>query len=887
MIRHYLNFISPGQGRWEIEEPTNFDAIDFGIKQDDDRLGRDVSFAGASNKITANNLPNHCIEKLQYSILKKGFEAVVKYEIEFDETTYIIGDVDFASCTTDQNTEFTFSVLEENERAILKRKMDANVDLFSYFNIKGELTIPVNTYNMLLKAKPVFGISKWSNIQGGGQSVSLAGLGGTGNNITRNFSFANVNTQYDIKDSLSFIQGEGDANDFVYIEAEDNIKNVTVNITNLSYTAQGTNAGGLGGSGSVSLRWFVGTDDQLENTVGGNVLELDTLADNEGVEYNNASYTFTIPVINRGQRLYIWFRTRAQSETNDSTWGLVTTVNSMDIKITGTSTAYNTVTPVVRLIDAIKQVVKSISGLNVVAPRWELGGEFYDQYISTSNLLRALTDKPFYWSFKDIIQDYFPEAHADYQIRKNGDVFIGTYADFYPNYEIATSEQTTDHTTGQIKGFELSFNPRLQLGLVNCGFSTYQSLKETETENTNDEVHGELQAILPNEKVNNTKDIKIGVIRSAFSIAEAQKKAYTTPPNTATQDDNKIFIIDCLNFNGSQTFTETSLLKRQSIGGNLILTNDQSFNWEILGIIAGKPFTINSVNGEASIITGLYTVLEVTGTTLTLQPITAGIDTADPISITYTYYITDTSVDVYNRTNEGFGLISGVNEPNNFSNLVYTTKRVLKRYNAVMSSATMWQRDKDVNIGLYRNNGFLQTRMTGEPTVTQENGSFQLSHSDMILTPLLYKLFLRMSLREYLDLEENLRLYNGYIRTFDGNGVPIKGYLKSGTFSIDGKGHDDIDDLMGILECSLEERYYPDVMHIQDLGDGLILINNEILPSGARFSVDGYGKLSIFDANYKLLHVPVYYEKVKLNDNQFPQSTSELILWLSQIIAQE
>lgn len=898
MITHHLNFISPDLGRFEVDEPTGFAGIDFGIKQDDDRLGRDTSYAAGSNRLRFNSFPKHYFDKIMYSNDIMGFEAKVQYEIDFDEDTEVIGNIDFSTATTDQNTYFECMIVEESVKATIKLQKDTIVDLFSPIDIRGNYIGSCPTYKLFLKAKPITGISLWNtpiplnNVIGA--QILKSGLVEQITNLGVNPAFGN--TRFDIQDTLSFVSTRTaltasvpNIETFTYLEAEDNIKNVVIELSNIDLKVSSQRLGDdslitdVEGYSRLVIRWGFDLASSTNHT-----LHTISFDDDERPEYTfPTSFTYTIPQLNRGQRVWIYLENFVDAEVSEDSGNaqylILNSFVNMDVRIEATSTAYNTLTPAVRLIDAIKQVIRSISGLNVYAPRWEVGGEYYNQFITTSNLMRNLADKPFYWSLKDIIEDYFPEPFADYQVGDNGLVIIDKYEGYYNNFEILNAEMPSD-LLGQIQGFEVTYNAKYLLNLINIGFNTYESQKELTVENTVDEVHGEGQWSIPNTMVNNSKEVKIGVVRSAYSIVRKQKEAYNLRENTATQDDSKVYILDCIDVEEAISVLETSFLKQEvNDDGNLVLTNDLSFSWIILGITTTSEFNIILTDGEITGNTGAYIVINVTDNQLVLDKVIGTPSTEEPANITYFYTVT--TANIINRTNEDFIVIENIADGNNTANLKFTLRRVLENYRMYISTACSYTGNAVKNT-MYKNNPIAITQLNTEENPLQESFSFIGSDYEKRVTPRLFNVKLIMSLRQFLSLQSDLLFHNGYIRTFDGKGLPIKGYIKTAVYKISTKGNQTPEDYMGILETTLEEKYTPDDIHIRDLSNGTILINGEIMPSEFRFSIDEYGKLSIFDGNGKLLHIPVYYDRVRVNDSSYAETSTQLGIWLQQIRAQ-
>jgi hypothetical protein len=104
------------------------------------------------------------------------------------------------------------------------------------------------------------------------------------------------------------------------------------------------------------------------------------------------------------------------------------------IKVDAVSTSIDSIIKGVRYVDLFKQNIKSISGLTLEAPKYDVAGEFYEQFAFNGKLIRQYVDKPFYVNFNDLTEG-LQELNADYQINQNN-VFIGQYNDFYNNVDL-------------------------------------------------------------------------------------------------------------------------------------------------------------------------------------------------------------------------------------------------------------------------------------------------------------------------------------------------------------------------------------------------------------------------------------------------------------------
>lgn len=870
MLKHFLNFKTyiTTEGIREIDEPIGFASAGFNIKQDEGRKGRDVIFSGNGEaQFSLSKLNNHFFEEILEIRRRYGFEANVQYMVDFGDGIQVVGDIDFSTLTTNQVDTLEFTVVQVTEEALFKRRFDTNVNLFSARDLDGNVIAPVQTHDMFLKAKPIRVVSEWSNPR--------IGYFRDYNNPSQNADYFNVFKQqikYDIQDSLSWLEDYNDDNNgafenFIYLEAKTNLKDIKIefNIDVLIQYLPQLNNSLTNKAGQVLLRVYYGqseTDYQQINAWNSTAFQGTT---NQSQQFPS-QWFIDVPFLNNTDKLWISFVSATRNgAVNRIRFGEGT------VKITATAISYSSIVPVVRYIDAIKYAVKATCGMDVIAPRWDVGGEFYEQYITTAQLMRNLRNKPFNITNKSIVEDNIrPEVNGDYQIQPDNKVLFDIYEGFYRNYEIAVFYE------GMYEDYSFDVNQRFTVNTLNVEFKNYASQKENEQDNTFDIVHGSLQILTPNKNVENSRDISIGFNRDAFLMEQNRQKGYDTSDNTATSDDGKIFIIDAVPLPPATQYTETAELQHQADGQVLVLRNTGNFTWtQLMGVASyGNIFTILSGNNA-----GLYFVQSVTDRELTLlRPAGTPVDIlTDNTSFKYT---PSTTVKLTNRTNEGFSTISNLADGNNYANLRFTSARIARKYyNSELATIQMYQPNKPSKVTLYKNNPDAITQITGEESI-KEGGEFVPTNP--ILTPNEYTVQIVMSINKWWELQNKVRLERGYIRFFDPNGLPIKIYLKEAEWTPltpEDKYYSN-DELLGVANIVGEERFEPFYMEIF-ADEQVFMINGQIQPSGFTFSLDDFGFLRIFDLNGKLLHVPVPYDKVKFNGSSNFNSPDDLGLALS------
>jgi len=309
----------------------------------------------------------------------------------------IVGDLEFKTVKTDQLRYFDCKVVLDNNQALLKRRRDINVDVFSDKNVDDEDITPLTTENVLVKSLPINQSSTWEtpSIFEDIFAVSAAVF----STNTQHFIFnpAISLTKFDIDDSLvpifnvRKVKTRGTSNiikenDFILVEAQNNLRDVRIDITNLNYKIESELLRGRGRTDyNLELRygkdWETATNIQFFN---GRLIN--------GEYTNNDNHSHEIGNLNRADKVWLYFYCEVSGVGNFSTGDIRAdvTIDSMDVAIKGTSIAYNTIVPSIRLYDGISQTINSISGLTTSFPLAEPNGELYNQRIFNGNYLKYL-----------------------------------------------------------------------------------------------------------------------------------------------------------------------------------------------------------------------------------------------------------------------------------------------------------------------------------------------------------------------------------------------------------------------------------------------------------------------------------------------------------------
>ncbi len=831
-----LHFKSDSIGLVSIDEPFGFNTLSFDFMQKPKGMGRDISFNGGEMQLEFGHTRNHYLPELLYYFNYYGFESKVQLIIEIDGVDNIIGDLDFAKSETDGLEYFKCKVIQDSKLQTIKRRSKVKVDMFSNKDLDGEVIEPLVPTNILVKAKAVFQESKWENPEI--KTINKRGFFNYCNNIvqseiadtsTPSFPFLPRNTKEDLFDS------------FTLIKAANNVNNITINIKGLSFeTASDVN---------TNLTLYLNINKTL--------FILDTY---QGKSINiQKDYTYTIPKLNRGDIVSFFFSWKI-IETYEPTISPIATVNIANIIATAESTAYNSITKAFRLVDVMRQVIKSYSGLQIAAPYFDAGGTFYDNFLFDGNLLRSITDKPFDVSLEDL-EKSMTEMNADYEV--NDRVFFGIEKEYYTNIECGFFDNT------QFSTFNKKFNERYSVNVLNYKYKNYQALKENEQPNSGDTIHGETSMLFANKMVENIKDITVEWIRDGFLTDEARKKSIEITTGTSYQNDKNIFALDCIKNEVDLPYTEVSELNHEwnpSLN-RLILRSNETLNFNIIGMFVGSNFEIKSPDKN----TGIYTIYKVSNQELQLTWTSGGVMTSnnDGVRFTeYTYTIPKEQIPYISRTNEDI-VTNEIKSPETFANLRYSVKRnLINYYNSYMATCNLFKKEKEVTNTTYYHNG--KATISNAGLTTTENQP--ILPTNPILSPYIYEnmVYSNVDIIDFINLQKELRSKRGYVRSIDKNGNPIKVYPTKMTYK----------NLEKELTIIAEEKYEPVLMTIETYPN-FILINNETRISHLEWNIID-NELSVYDSSMYRFYKPVFWYNVSIN-GALAKTKNILIEWLELI----
>ena len=798
-MKHYLDFGADSYGRIEISEVVKFDQFGYRLFQDEGRFGRDktigaekadlVFWKGHFQHADATRLGiygqtvfelTHCFDEL-IETRKKGFEQIVYYIVSDGVEEFVNGQIDFPESKTDGFSYFSCSVVQEYTRAVLDRKGNTIINTMDSVDTNGDPITPIVKQKVLLKAFPINVKSDWKTSSPLNIADSIYG-GGADRYIW--YNPAQSLGEYKIDDSYTPFEVALFSNNpeeyakanFRYIFAKTKLTNLTIDIRDLVAVRQ-VMAGDLDPAVRVQtyliIRWgnsFLDIDSQAE------ILSYDELTNAVTFSIDTNDYSFTIPVLEQNQSVYIYFLSVTRANGPFNNW-IFAASTSLSVYVNGVSIGIDSVIDAARYEDFIAKGVESACGLPINAPDL-ITGDYKDQFVWTGNDMRQKAES-LPCVLKNELED-LREPGMDWQTNSDA-VEIAKYEDFYPdNYlghygDIAPTDFE-----------ELPFNPRAKVINLNNSYKNYE--KADQSIGTNQSFHTELQLLFPNNQVENDIKLQINHTRDPLRIENTRRKIILQ--TTAQETDNEIFIAPFVQIAPGTKGGFTAGLQHNVLpDGRVQILNraasDDSignFDWTLLGFGLGSPFT--------------FTIFGVDYTYTVTAPLDRNILTLTPVSLPVSVFIGFTMTKVeYPFTNvlyaiqtkEGFDQVLNLNNQGEGANLFYTQKRNLLRLGSLIHTIcldSLKYPTCQIQVKGFKNNGKLVTQYNGGAVITEDAPILMTDLPAPRIDTGMIKTRFGITMAEAKSLINRATMRNpdgtigGYITTPDKSGRAVPIYMK-------------------------------------------------------------------------------------------------------------
>ena len=794
MYKHYLNFIDlPLIGKIEISEPFKFDGSTFEVKREKGRHSRDVIIANQDIELefhrevfepiqvpqvlpdgTILNYVSHGFDYLLDQINTRGWEMRVEYTINYNGTDFTTGEIDGLTYKVFDDY-LSIKISQNTLSAYIKKNESVKIDAFSDKSLTGLLITPCSTTDIFLKAKPILQYSKWSE-----KTLPLIQNTGTATNAQIAIPISNQLVDFRIENSYApfdqFLKGLdvsfSEYNDYRYanrlITATTDFSGITLKINKL-------NVQGFANFGTFTLniyRVIFDSDGDWVSNVGTTIQPINSVG---SVSIVNQNYVIPIPDMQAGESLIVsmdcFFATSSLVSFDQKI--ISYSVESVEIDLT--STALSTIVKGIRLYDLLRHQAHSYDTTLNDLGVFNNTSEYWNNFVFNGRMLGNLSNQAFNNEFKNLYNSVCDEAFADYQIDNNG-ITIDFIDNYYKDEEIAVFTEMPSNDANYTANSDYSIN------LFNLKFKKSSSDRTGNEVDTNDDVHTSLQLKMPSKKADANFEIEFDHIRSAQLIEEQRRKGNQIDGKTRTlENDENLFILDCVPIapNTRNTFTQFLRYRILDTPNHLEIVSNGTFVWTNLGMQVGQTISVS--------FTGLpngtnFQILALEDFTIRLQFLnnlpTSNSDGEK--SITFDYVLQ--GVQYTNRTNQGFTNIEGVANPDNYSNLKYSLKRILNKWRKVINTAGQYLIGQDANVTEIKINNELVTRMTGESSDVVDFAPVEITE-DRILNGRVYEIKVFCDFDKATELFEETRDLKGYVRAVRNNNSVVRGFIKNARYT--------------------------------------------------------------------------------------------------------
>ena len=826
MFKHYLDFKDlPLIGRIEISEPFKFDGSTFEVKREKGRHSRDVMIANQDIELelqrehfelldieqvlpdgTIFNLSSHGFDYLLNEINTRGWEMSVEYIINYNGTDFTTGEIDGLTYKVSDN-EISFKVTQNTLHSYIKKNDSVKIDAFSDKSISGLTITPCQTQDIFLKAKPLLQVSEWENTNENAVAFSLTrdiepefptGTGThNGRTVKRGANNALIVKSFGVENTLSNFSSEfaldnfynfpQDGLAFSFLEAKNTLTDINISITDLiAYSSQTKNDffGNtvLGGGGSIKFVVKYGYEDDVPNLTTIVLYQKNFgFVNSTPIEYLPNSFDVNIPKMEQGMKLWIYLQPSTTATFNQNTidslanYEVTAVMETIKVKITAASTAISTIVKGIRLYDLLRHQAHSYDTTLNDLGVFNSSSEYWNNFVFNGRMLGNLSNQAFNNEFKDTYASFCDEAFADYQITNNG-IEIDFVDNYYKDIEIANFTELPSND------YNYTANSDYSINLFNVKFKKSSSDRTGNEVDTNDDIHTSLQLKMPSKKADAIYNLEFNHIRSAQLIEEQRRKGNQIDGKTRTlENDENLFCLDCVELapNTENTFTQFLRYRILEDTNALEIVSNGTFVWTNLGMQVGQTISV-SFTGLPTGTTFIITALEDFTIRLSYVNNFPTSNRNGEKSITFTYVLQ--GVLYTNRTNQGFTLIEGVSNPDNYSNLKYSLKRITNKWLKFINTAGQYLIGQEANVTEIKINNELITRMIGESSDVVDFAPIPITE-DRILNGRVFSAKVFCDFDTATELFTEVRDLKGYVRIILNSGNIVKGFIKDARYT--------------------------------------------------------------------------------------------------------
>jgi hypothetical protein len=884
-FRFYLEFVSLGIiPLYEIIEPFGFNGCKFEKMQETKRHARSVEYlaidklkfvylSGIELKKTRQKNPqgegsNYLDMGLAWifeSLKKDGFNAKINFHFSINGLFFPYYALDLSEKElTDGEFYVECKLIQSDKVSEISKKLKDKFNAFATKNYKNVDITPIQTFKVLRKGTLSKKTSQWTCPEAFDLFFLNVG-GGIFQNLYR-FNHCSNLKKAEINDSLSFLYPQNQnslknrsRNDFKYITAKTELLDIKVNIRNVIWDQEMTSSGEFF-NGGVDSELYIAWGYDADNPISGETLIYKELRNNE-ISKSTYSGIINIDYLPAGASIFIYFICKTYKSNNffSGSIGCINKINKFEIDIESVKKPLNIVIDCVRYIDLIKQGLKSVNSLPVVAPLLEQGGKYYDQVCFTKNMISRNLDS-LTLPLEDVLETVM-EFDGDYEL-SNSKCEIRQGVGFYEDVEIGVFNVIP------AEDYSWHYNDKAMINSVSIGYDTYSN--DRDVNNSAIIIHGESEWNVPNEGKPNKFERKFKQIRDSIEIQDIVDLQIERPETSTTQED-KLVMQDITRLSVGAFNQFGYLLSQKVDNGNLqILNVDGSgdkriIDWKGQGLAIGSQFNIISGNNS-----GVYQVLIIESSLLTLHPILGTVPSFTGVSfitVKYDY----SGVNYVCKTNEDIVFTEGIEKE--FGNLSFSVRQTMENFKEYFAMVLLNNKIGIINNVSYKNNGIAKIQRLGQLFPIQENQSFlKKDLPSPYIDDKVHKLTMVANYKDMVDMLELYKTVKGYVRCLMPNGDVLRGYLKDFKYDI-------IKQKLEVAE--LEGKFEKTTINIIGYNTNKKLIINSINVLWWEF---GNLKFKAYDEKNRPLCNWINFNLVLLNGIEYPTKDDLIIALESAVI---
>ncbi len=863
-VRYYLQFENVSDTWYEIFEPVYSDANTLNIEQQANSYGRDIRYKDGKLRFinaylielsepqiinpqgdTSNHL-SHLLEWWFYVLQKYGFGAKVNYKENINGIDTDVYGFDLKGDNlTDYETYVECELIDTGAVADVKRTLETSFNAFSDKAWDGTTIQPMPTFNYLARAIPLDNKSSFKQNSTYSKEQPLYGQDALIYNPCIQIVDSGLRSTLTSFSEDDYLEDYNDTDVSKQLIGIRTVFRAKKRTTNLKISLKDLNISIVRFGFTVTHNLVVAygntpLDDWTTNPL--------YQSSSSSFSLTNQNYEVNIPLLEIGQRVWIYFSSTANNSLPSGTPIsniFIEVLPSFKIEMEATSTAPDIVIKASRIIDLIKQTQRFRGNIPVTAPLYDVGGVHYDNAVITKRMISRKTDS-FNITSKKVFDSLIePNNHTE---MFNDEIYINHHAQFYKNYQIGTLLAHPD------RNYNVSINPKSTVNVFDTGFGTYE--QDRTTSGTSESIHTQAEWRIIEPQSEDKFSRKFEFVRDGLAFQKA-KDLEVNNPTTSTQDDDLVYAekMTPLAPNSFGVMVGVFLI---TAGSNVIEilntdsdgeSNDYGFTWDSLGIGATCEITLSGITSQA-------TVTAITSTKLTLTTVFPFTGTGDYyLSIKYYY----TGVQYQTKTNQGYTLISGVSDK--FSNFDYTLGRIARNYFSEQLANYAMYCQKDITCGYFKSipdTRVVLTQRNDELNPISENGIIEF---DSLPSPLIdgyIANFRAVATYEQIkSIRDNYRINRGFISYWDRESERVEfGFIKTMAYN----------PLTGEVTGKFERKYTPPTLTITGTIDNLLVNDAPYNLSGVMdWWIMRNGFLTLYDENSIPISKEYEFNLVTLN----------------------